>query len=616
MKPRFFRSVLPLALVISMPPLAKGGITDTDLSIGSSNTVTASSGAGAFGQGNTVSDKSVAIGYNSEASGKSIAVGSGSHATDRSAAFGNGTYADEGSLATGFSVQAYKSSLAAGSNVFLSSDTRQTFASGDTISVYHAATSGVIGTYNGINLAPYDENAEVSAGSESDSFIAGYSNLILRGVSRSGRANVLLGQYNIIDTTAAGFSQYEASVLLGSNNTSSQTESWALGKGNIAQTRTVTLGTYNATVSDASLIIGNGTSDSVRSNALVVLKNGNVVIPGGSLTIGSETAMTPTSVGSYLTTNKYLTRQYGTGSTLSGGGLLAIGDGAYATGSRSIALGSSSSSTGTGSVALGDNAQALAMSSAALGVGSIAEQAGSLALGNSANALGTYSVALNAIAGGNYSFAATNGIPEGVGATAIGAGYAVGDGSIAIGGWDMSVPGYPQGSTSLGVHSTAIGGLLATAEGDYTFASGYMTNATAAYSTVLGSSNRSASGLYLAPVDLTTWRDNEVLFELGNGEPDHSPAQYSNAITTLKNGRTTLTNKYWVSTTPTVVPSSTDATSGTALAVEGHTDLKGNAQVAGKTTLNGETTVNGKTVLNGEVIMANAQGDISMGIYE
>jgi hypothetical protein len=92
------------------------------------------------------------------------------------------------------------------------------------------------------------------------------------------------------------------------------------------------------------------------------------------------------------------------------------------------------------------------------------------------------------------------------------------------------------------------------------------------------------------------------LFELGNGAPDEYDAMsmsgyFSNAITTLKNGQTTLTNKAWLNrdsgTSATADPSSaTTDSGGEALVVEGHTRLKG------------------------KVIIEQPQGDISMGIYQ
>lgn len=90
------------------------------------------------------------------------------------------------------------------------------------------------------------------------------------------------------------------------------------------------------------------------------------------------------------------------------------------------------------------------------------------------------------------------------------------------------------------------------------------------------------------------WLEEGALFELVNGNPVQSnPIGASNAITTLKNGQTTLTNKEWKAhqSSPLVDPASTTDSGGEALVVEGHTRLKG------------------------KVVIEQPQGDISMGIY-
>lgn len=502
---------LPAVLAVAFTPLGYSApLSNSEgLDIGTLNTLATGS-------------KSGAVGNNNQVSGVSFAAGDSNNASYRSAAFGLGNVSYDGALTTGYGNVARYSSLAGGNNLFLDPDTRFTIAFGELHSVRHGYATTVFGSTNGINIMPWDEESSYTGGSENYSMISGGANAILQGTAHTGRSNIVLGEYNLIDTTSGGSTQVAASVLLGSGNTTSQTEAWALGKGNIAQTHTVTLGTYNATVSDASLIVGKGTSSGARSNALVVLNNGNVVIPNGSLTIGSEAALTPTSVGTYLSSHKYLTRAYGSGSSLNISSLLAIGEGAESNGDDSVAIGAGAYSNGTSSIALGE---------------------GSSSTGDFSHSLGA-------------------------------------------------------GARAFGDYSTSIGGYESTATGAFSVASGYKTKSTAAYSVVLGTSNLSASGTALVPLDFTGWSDNEVLFELGNGEPDYSPAQYSNAITTLKNGRTTLANKFWNSSTPTVIPSSTDASDGQALVVEGHAEVKGN------------------TVLDGKVIIKEAQGDISMGIYE
>ncbi|MBB5353054.1 hypothetical protein HNR46_003307 [Haloferula luteola] len=85
----------------------------------------------------------------------------------------------------------------------------------------------------------------------------------------------------------------------------------------------------------------------------------------------------------------------------------------------------------------------------------------------------------------------------------------------------------------------------------------------------------------------TTWNETDALFRLGNGD-DY--LNRSDAITTLKNGCTILTNKAWKAD-PAVIPASQNSF-GEALVVEGNTRLKG------------------------DVVLDKAQGDISMGIFE
>ena len=83
------------------------------------------------------------------------------------------------------------------------------------------------------------------------------------------------------------------------------------------------------------------------------------------------------------------------------------------------------------------------------------------------------------------------------------------------------------------------------------------------------------------------------MLEVGNGNPNAATFETSNAITTLKNGQTTLTNKAWKAnpSAPLADPDPTTDSGGNALVVEGH------------------------TVLKGKVVIEQVQGDISMGIY-
>jgi hypothetical protein len=198
-------------------------------------------------------------------------------------------------------------------------------------------------------------------------------------------------------------------------------------------------------------------------------------------------------------------------------------------------------------------------------------EGGFLALGTSA-ASGQYSVAvgLNTTASGYLSSA------TGYSSTAS-ASYSRAGGS---------------GSQASANFSTA-NGLNASATGVYSFSSGRNTVAKSSYETVFGLFN-------LVSVPYSTSivaNDLDALFRLGNGSSIGTP---SDALTVLKNGQTTLTNKAWkvnvvanpnTPTTALATPTSTSASGGNALVVDGH------------------------TVLNGKVIISVPQGDISMGIY-
>jgi hypothetical protein len=136
-------------------------------------------------------------------------------------------------------------------------------------------------------------------------------------------------------------------------------------------------------------------------------------------------------------------------------------------------------------------------------------------------------------------------------------------------------------------------GESAQAIGSHSIAFGLNSKADSACAVALGSRNLSSGGL-MTSVSADAWLENGVLFELGNGNPSPTDAVGpSNAITTLKCGQTTLTNKAWKSNAAHLAsnPDPSTESSGEALIVEGHTRLKG------------------------KVIIEQPQGDISMGIY-
>ena len=173
-----------------------------------------------------------------------------------------------------------------------------------------------------------------------------------------------------------------------------------------------------------------------------------------------------------------------------------------------------------------------------------------------------------------------------------------GDSSVAIGGYDRNYGNWPA-NESISHNATTIGGVGNKAHGFSSLASGFWTNAAAGYSVALGSLNlgQGTGG--------DTWVETDSLFELGNGIASRSwqePAasNRSNAITTLKNGQTSLINKAWKSATD-AAPNDPEV----PLADYGATSSGGNALV-----------VDGHAVLNGKVVISVPQGDISMGNYQ
>ena len=393
------------------------------------------------------------------------------------------------------------------------------------------------------------------------SFVAGTGNEVW-GETESGGQNILLGAFNLMDGSED--SLYD-SVLIGRSNTCNEDRAWAIGRGNIAKTGCLTVGEYAATSTAAAFIVGNGTGVSARSNALVVGKNGTVTIPTGQLVLGSDPVLsasgTAAAITSQLNGGGYLKRQLGDLASASAGALLAWGDESLAEGAGSAAIGENAISAGAHSLALGK--------------------------GSEVGELGTGSVALaGGLAEGAAVIAASGGHGYGDHSIALARGTASGDAAIAIGGVDPVQLNWP-GNYAGGEASTAIGGVGNRSEGFGSFSSGYWTMAASAHSIALGSLNLGGGS------SAGEWVDSDPLFELGNGyagrgATEPAASARSNAITTLKEGKTTLTNRHWDMLEPLAVPQGSAAE---ALVVEGH------------------------TVLKGRLTLEQAQGDIYMGIY-
>jgi hypothetical protein len=470
------------------------GVTQTDgVNLGTSNTVPAAS--------------------------NSIASGSGNATTNGSIAVGNVNFADNYSIVFGDSSTANWGSIAGGGWNTIDPNCYYMTALGEGNYGGYSGSSVLLGTYNSMGL-------------QWGSAAIGISNVMQFPFGKSGSGNVLLGQLNRIDVTnPTAPDDIQSTILVGTDNESSSTMAFAFGKGNIGQTDTVTIGTYAATVSGASLIVGKGTGSSSRSNGLVVLRNGEVQIPGSLVVAGSPALSMNT----------------------------AISNGFVNSSNFNAVLANAAPPTSS------------AWTSAYIPRGNVTPIAGQttpgmLALGSStASGANAVAMGLGVVASG-YNSIATGG-----GTTTASASYA-------------RASGY--NSVASAQFATANGN-TASATGWYSFSNGWGTSARSTDETVFGRYNIESQPLS----STNTVNDLDGLFRVGNGS---SASTRSDAITTLKNGETTLTNKAWKGNpgAPLEDPPST-------------TDSNGNALV-----------VNGHTVLNGKVIIAQPQGDVSMGIYQ
>jgi len=210
---------------------------------------------------------------------------------------------------------------------------------------------------------------------------------------------------------------------------------------------------------------------------------------------------------------------------------------------------------------------------------------GGLAMGM-ASASGLY-----AVARGNVTTSASGSYASATGINANATGYA----SVAHGASAQASGSY---SYAKGPNAKAIGdysradGSQSKALAEHAIAEGLGVEAHLYAETALGAYNAIETPAPESPI----WDMTSALLRVGNGT---SPSDRSDAIKVLKNGQSTLKNKFWDENDPSEVPTNAVETSnGNALVVEGHTVLEGNA------------------VMKGKVTIEQAQGDIGMGIYQ
>jgi len=337
--------------------------------------------------------------------------------------------------------------------------TYQNMVVGENISIQNSLSSGAFGssssvTGGGSTFLFGDDN---SATNQYAGFIAGGENKLWSPSAGPGDSNILLGSKNTInpDPATAG-SNILSSVLIGMSNSTSQSQSWALGMGNIGQTNTVTLGTYNASVPNAAFIVGTGTSATSRSNGLVVLRDGTIQVPGGILQLGSESALTSSSLATPL--NQYLTQNLYVKNATQASGALALGSGASAA-VNSTAIGvSANANGGNNSVALGNQSVSSGLYSVSMGARSEARNEYTVGIGFYGRAMGANSIAIGtmATANGVSSLAIGSGVTANAyGETVLGA-FNQPSSGVNLSTWIATDPQFVVGNGSYGNNSNAL----------------------------------------------------------------------------------------------------------------------------------------------------------------
>jgi hypothetical protein len=360
-------------------------------------------------------------------------------------------------------------------------------------------------------------------------------------------------------TTASGF----ISTAIGAGATASGDYSTAMGLNtNASAYMSTTIGRYNAGVGNATtwvatdplFEIGNGASNAVHSNAMTVLKNGNVGIgttspaallhtqgtgigqgnvvfvgqhkdtnPGNPPVSGEGTRMMwyadksafragyvgdsqwdAANIGFFSIATGYnntasgdYSTAMGATTTASGEKSTAMGAGTNASGENSTAMGFATTASGISSTAMGAKTNASGDASTAIGYNNIASAETSTAMGASTTASGKTSTAM----GSGTNASGENSTAMGSTTTASGdISTAMGFGTIAFGRFSTalgeSTTAWGWGSVAMGYHSLA-NAKYSTALGESTDASGYVSTALG-YSTYALGWGSTAMGFHTA----------------------------------------------------------------------------------------------------------------------
>jgi len=328
------------------------------------------------------------------------------------------------------------------------------------------------------------------------------------GASASGDYSTAMGRYTTASSdfcTAMGLyttASATYSTAMGHNTTASGAHTTAMGHGTKAEAYSSTaIGRYNVgggsigtwVTDDPLFEIGNGSSDIDRSNAVTVLKNGNVGVgiedPLATLHVEGDVRMTGfqlpvgASDGLVLTSNAFGQASWQPASWVVDGDWAISGTDMYPIVTGNVGIGTTSPLVKL-HVASGDT----------------------VLFGENMSGVGSKLMWIPS----KSAFRAGYGGSSWEGAN-------VGQNSFAAGSYTEASGG---NSTAFGQRTQAAG-IASTAMGLYTYADSYGSTAIGRYNVGGGSS--------------TGWADADPLFEIGNGDGP-SPLERANAMTVLKNG--------------------------------------------------------------------------------
>jgi len=537
---------------------------------------------------------SFAAGSNSLASGEqSVAVGDSNTASgQRATALGYWSVASgNGAIALGMSATASgNNALALGASSIASGDLSVALHPFSTASANGAIALGGFATSSGINAIALGNSvtssgtSAIAIGNTATASAAFTTSIGVNTVASATRAIALGSQ-----TTASG----QRSIAMGDSTVASGTASATLGRGTRAKGFSSTVvGMYNDTILTTNqtaidpntplFIVGNGNGNAVRSNAMIVQKNGNVgignIVPDNAaqlhVHVGNETSkgllVQGTTSGSASVPN------LGAGARMMFYPGMAAFRAGLVTGTQwdnanvgyaSFAAGSNTVASGAQSVSLGDSNTASGQRAAALGYWSVASGNGAIALGMSATASGNNALALGAssTASGDLSVAlhpfstasangaiALGGFATASGINSIAVGNSVtsnGTSAIAIGNTATASGAF---TTSIGINTVASAtraialGSQTTANGQRSIAMGDSTIASGTASSTLGRGNiakgfsSTVVGMYndtILTANQTAVTSTTPLFIVGNGDGN---AARSNAFVVRKDGTAVL----------------------------------------------------------------------------